>query len=360
MAATAISAGADTTCALLSDGTVRCWGLASGFQPQLGNSSTPVPLAGLPKPASQISVGGTFGCALLNDTTVWCWGGDAVGQLGHNMVDTSGSNSGPLEVLNLPAAATAVAAGNSYACVILSNATVWCWGDNEEAQLGTGTPTTDPPLGSSMPVQAGLATLGLGGPASLATGDQTTYVVTNGTQPGALAAWGDDSFTELGNLTLATPGMLVTVPMLGKVVSVAAGSGVACAILTDGTVWCWGNDNDGALGSGDTQFPDDAVPGQVVDLPVSSAISVAVGGTSACTILQNNTLWCWGQLEASPTPVQVTGFTGTPARVTVGLNHACVLTSNGSVWCWGSNNLDGQLGNGSPQSSAIPQMVVPW
>jgi alpha-tubulin suppressor-like RCC1 family protein len=350
MAAKAISAGPNATCAVLSDGSVHCWGQSSGYQPNAGNTSNPAALAGLPKPASQISLGDQFGCALLSDTTVWCWGNGAAGQLGNDKL----ANSGPVQVIDLPSAASALAAGGSHACVIVSGGNVWCWGDNEEGQLGTGSATVAPPLGSAVPVQANL--MALGSAVSLAAGEQTSYAVTSSSN---LAGWGDNTDGELGNVTIQ-PGDLVSVAITASAsaVSVAGGDEFACAILTDGTVWCWGNDMDGALGSGSTQFPDDPVPGPVVGLS-TRALLLAAGGTSACTILQNNTLWCWGRIESSAKPVQVTGIPGALKQVTVGLDHACALTGNGSVWCWGNNNLDGQLGNGRAQT-LTPGQVVPW
>jgi alpha-tubulin suppressor-like RCC1 family protein len=370
MAAKAVSAGTDATCVILNDGTVRCWGLDAGFQPGGTNTGSPVPLAGLPKPATQIGVGGEFGCALLNDATVWCWGDDGIGQLGNNMfqneMEMSGFLAAPAPVMGLTGTVTAIAVGGYHSCAIVNNSTVWCWGDNQSAELGIGQATIASPQGISNANEAG--TTQLGSAASIAVNAQDSYAVMSVT--GILAAWGDDYYGQLGNemdtMSGSTPITTITSVsqhLPNSVIAVAAGNAgyFACAILNDGTVWCWGYNLGGALGDGhlDTDEKFSSKPVEVVGLPASAA-SLAAGGESACTILHNNTLWCWGQIAGSPTPVQVTGFTGTPTQVSIGWDHACALMNNGSVWCWSSNNNSGELGNGGTEGSATPGMVVPW
>jgi alpha-tubulin suppressor-like RCC1 family protein len=318
---------------------------------------------GLAKPATQIGVGGEFGCALLDDTTVWCWGDNGVGQLGNGLFENemTGSFSPPGQVRGLSGTVTAIAVGGFHTCVTVNNATVWCWGDNQDAELGTGSPTVAAPNGISAPVEAG--TTLLGGAISVAVGTLTSYAVMSVT--GILAAWGDDYYGELGNGTNSMTGTpittIVSVPLSANALAVAAGNQFACAILADGTVWCWGNNHAGALGTGNTDNVEtfDSVAGEVLNLPASAA-SLAAGGASACAILHNNTLWCWGEIESSALPVQVTGFTGTPKQVSVGWDHACALMNNGSVWCWSTDNAEGQLGNGSTEGSSTPVEVVGW
>jgi alpha-tubulin suppressor-like RCC1 family protein len=136
--ATAISAGAFYACALLADGTAKCWGLNSSGQ--LGNgtftdSSTPVAVTGLTTATAITAGGGAHACALSADGTAKCWGYNGSGQLGNG---TNIDSSTPVAVTGLTTA-SAIAAGGFHSCALLANGTVKCWGYNLYGQLGNGT-----------------------------------------------------------------------------------------------------------------------------------------------------------------------------------------------------------------------------
>jgi alpha-tubulin suppressor-like RCC1 family protein len=155
--ATTITAGMEHTCAGLADGTLRCWGW-DGFR-QLGAnrppdpdivdwSWTPVTVVGISATATGVAAGGNHTCALLADGTVRCWGGDDFGQLGNGgTIEPSGMSPTPVPVIGIQSA-TSIAAGTyttfgfgGHTCARLADATVRCWGANYFGQLGDGTTT---------------------------------------------------------------------------------------------------------------------------------------------------------------------------------------------------------------------------
>jgi alpha-tubulin suppressor-like RCC1 family protein len=124
----------------------------------------------------------------------------------------------------------------------------------------------------------------------------------------------------------------------------------ACALLSGGTVECWGYN----IGNGTSTLCNgtnvcSSTPTAVSGL--SGATAISVGGQSACALLSGGTVECWGN-----TPVAVSGLSGATA-ISVGGQSACALLSGGTIECWGSND-EGQLGNGTTTNSSTPVAVV--
>ncbi len=330
------------------------------------NPSRPVEVTGLPKPATALAIGSDFGCALLNDGSVWCWGNDVLGELGNGTFSTLTGPAGyaPAQVKNLASPVTAIAAGYYHACAVVNKATVWCWGNNAQAELGSGTPTTSTPAGISLPVQA---KVGSGTIVTVAAGSEQSYALFGtGT---LIESWGANESGELGDGSSTPTTAIQDVGLTVPAVSVTSGTDahLGCALGSDGGVYCWGDGSDGALGSS-SPSANQSSPVKIVGLP-TTATQISASRETACAILHNGTLYCWGGNEdgeagkASPsnfaTPMQVTGFTGTPVSVAVGYTHTCALTNNGSVWCWGGDDT-GQLGDGQTVSSPTPIQVNNW
>lgn len=136
---TEIEASAEGTCAVLSDTTVKCWGI---LPTELSSTSTtPLDVAGLSGVAA-LSTGGayTHACVLLSAGGVKCWGNNLSGKLG---IGSTVHQDTPQDVFGLSAGVTAITAGYHHTCALLSGGAVKCWGENSDGQLGIGSSTGD-------------------------------------------------------------------------------------------------------------------------------------------------------------------------------------------------------------------------
>jgi alpha-tubulin suppressor-like RCC1 family protein len=314
--ATAITAGNAHTCTLLDDGSVRCWGLGSsgrlgyGNTASIGDTETPGSVApvdlGVGRTARAITAGNAHTCAVLDDGSVRCWGLGTSGRLGYGNTATIGDDETPASVapvyLGAGRTAKAITAGDAHTCALLDDGSVRCWGLGTSGRLGYGNTVTvgdDETPGSVVPVF-----LGAGRTArAISAGDSHTCAVLD---DATLRCWGDGADGRLGYGNTATigddefPGSRPPVGLgAGRsAVSVSAGGSHTCAVLDNATLRCWGDGANGRLGYGNTaSIGDDEQPQTVggVDLGAGrGARAVSAGLAHSCATLDDGSVRCWG------------------------------------------------------------------
>ena len=351
--------GGDAVCAIQNDGTVKCWGYSSKG---LGDGSTyrsdtPITVSGISTAVKVCTPGSRGACALLSDGTMKCWGHNQYGQFGDGTTTNSQTpvpaGSGLNNIVDISCAP-------AFRCAVLSDGTVKCWGAAVYGRLGEGTSGSD-----WSNIKGPTTVTGISKAVAIDSSEMHTCVVLS---TGAMKCWGESTtyYPRLGssiNSNQATP---VDVGNTNKeAVQVFASAYHTCAVMTDGTVYCWGRNDDGQIGSGSTStvFTN---PTQVSD--ITNAIDVSLGYSYSCATLSDGKVKCWGKNDKG----QLGDGTTTERRTAVsaweydisdvsisqiiagGRANAdafvCILYSNGDVKCRGRND-QGQLGDGTKTDS---------
>lgn len=299
----AISTGYMNACGLVA-GAPWCWGRGPFAAGTIG---APVAIAGAAGFMS-IAVGMTHACALKVAGEAWCWGEDWAGQLGNGPGEVTSAVAVPVSGGHL---FTSLAAGTNHTCAIDLDASAWCWGQNASGKLGNGTLVAcspgASPYCSTIPVQV------LGGHhfSSIAAGQEHSCALD---ADGAAWCWGSDDQGALGNAAEhADAAVPVAVDGGLHFTAITAGDSFTCALALDGQAWCWGSDNNGRLGT--NGGPARQTP--VAVLTTQRFVSLDAGGAHVCAVTAAGESWCWGsndwnelgtgRLDNSPIPVKLPG-----------------------------------------------------
>jgi alpha-tubulin suppressor-like RCC1 family protein len=350
----AVATGHAFTCALLGNGSIACWGtntwgqLGAGVTVDGTKTFSVRPVASkelVHGPYTQVACGDTHACALLSTGTAECWGQNIKGQLGDG---TTTNSLAPVAVAGLTQIKS-LALGSSASCAVLADSSVWCWGLNMGAAAGA--PKTFP---------APVAVAGLTAVKTVAIGSSHACAVN---LDGSVACWGQGAFGTLGR-DLASSPVPVAVPGIAGATGVALGNEHTCAVLADGTVWCWGNNSSGQLGNGDLNGTVSVYNPSLV-VGVAGATVIAAGDDHSCALLSDLTVKCWGQdangdlgdgrPNGKSLAVPVAGLQGAMS-ISASLGTTCVMVGTALVECWGYN-FDGQVGDGTTTNSLVPIVV---
>ncbi len=351
-----VSAGLSHTCATKTNGSLWCWGAGSSGQIGNGgvsNQSSPVRESTNATDWVTVSAGGSHTCATKTNGSLWCWGMGASGQIGN------GSTSNRLTPTRESTSATdwvTVSAGSNHTCATKTNSSLWCWGVGSFGALGNGS-TSD----RTTPIRESTNATNWR-QVDTRSGSHTCATKTDG----SLWCWGSNGTGSLGiganSNNQTSPVREATNATDWRYVAISAGH--SCAIKINGSLWCWGSDQDGRLGDG-------SVTGNQTTLVRESTnatdwLQLSAGGIHNCAIKTNRSLWCWGydnngqigngaNTDLLSSPVRESTNATDWSQVSGGERHTCATKTNGALYCWGLDN-GGQLGNG-PTSTDQPSPV---
>lgn len=338
-----LAAGGAHTCGLLQDGDTLCWGW-NRFG-QIGNGSSgitrdvpePAPVIAL-YDASIVAIAGSHMCARHGDGDVSCWGENATGQLGNGVFGDTLALAEP-QTVSLLAPGVTVTTGANHSCALISSTEVVCWGSNEFGQIGNGF------AGAIANTASPNFVSGLIGVSQMASGGNSNCAVVSGD----VYCWGDNQYAQVGQPTVGI-GDVRTIPtkveLLSAIQSVVMGKHHACALASSGLVYCWGRNNQAQLGG----YVGDSASTPSVVQNISDVVQISAGDDHTCAVTTQGALYCWGSNNAGQLGVESTDQPvafyrvdiGTIRQVAAGGSHTCAYDGT-SVVCWGGNE-HGQLG----------------
>ena len=302
---------------------------------------------GPPPSRSRVSIvaGGLHTCLVASDGRLFCWGGNDQGQLG-----TSGSRSSTPSAVGAELRFAAIAPGLGHSCALARGGGAWCWGENDHGQLGDRTQAA---RGSPVRAAAGHTFRSIAAGAAHTCGVDTR---------GAAWCWGSDAHGQLGDGGAADRATPVSVAGGLRFRSLDVGWNFTCGTTESGRAYCWGDNSAGQLGDGTTadRRQPSAVQGSI------QFQAVTAGSAHACGVTPAGEAYCWGRNASGELGDGSTSPRSTPVRVrsserfvavAAGAVHTCAVTSDGEGWCWGRNTY-GQLGNGGTSDSVEPVRVA--
>lgn len=314
------------SCGVHTDGSLWCWGLNQARRHGNGrfeDQNVPTRVGDRNDVGwSDIALGDSHACALRKDGSLWCWGAGNQGQLGGSVM---GGRALPTRLGN--ATWLEIKAGGATNCGRQQDGSLWCWGRNDNGQAGVA--AVNP---VKLPTQIGSSKAWT----QLSLGDNHACAVDSNHD---LYCWGDNGWGQLGNGAAPTDSSTpVAVGAGASWASVEAGYSYTCATRTDGTAWCWGNNDYNKLGKPGNAT---ALPQQVDDTDTWSSIS-ASSGSETCGIRKDYSLSCWGygavgngdpNGSAVDTPTAISSNACTDASNTCQAHQECNFVQGAGATC---------------------------
>lgn len=325
-----VLSGGGFSCAIAIE-KLFCWGENDQGQLGLGDvfarsQAAPVDFIG---EIRDLSLGHGHACLIDGDHNVWCWGENTDGQ--------TGAPAGPplLEPTQISASTgfQRIAAGHSHTCALSLDDNIWCWGNNDARQSGHSGSSTHIPTQVASPESF----------QRIAAGDRHTCAIAADNRG---YCWGANDRGQLGggtpNSTLSSTPTLVVAGY--TYAEISAGENHICGISPSGLPVCWGANDRGQLGNGNTT--DSGVPNFVAIPQGSSLILLRTGAEHSCAPTTAGALLCWGayadgrlgrSLSADQPSPTATDFSTAFVQFDLGAEHGCGHTEESEILCWGAS-----------------------
>jgi alpha-tubulin suppressor-like RCC1 family protein len=346
-----IAMSVEHACGVTAAGGLSCWGNNSSQEfginrPDLLSSSTPIPAA-TGVTFRSVTAGQGFTCGLSTDQFAYCWGSNDQGQLGDG---TTVDRSLPVRVAG-GVKFSSIQTDYNFVCGLSIESTVYCWGRNDYGQTGNG-------VNNAGPVTIPTAVAGGLTFARLVVGAEHACGLLF---DGSAYCWGNGGWSQLGHGGFGSSPSWAPTKVFSDVKFTEIFSAVHhnCGLAEDSTAYCWGLNKAGALGDGSTVNRNFA---KAVFGSQKFKTAMSMGENHTCAIGSSTGLLCWGGGESGQigngqtsnqlTPISVsTVFTA--IDLTGGQFGNCALASDGTAYCWGRNG-KGQLGDGSLINRSLP------
>ncbi|MCL2503105.1 MAG: cell wall-binding repeat-containing protein [Coriobacteriia bacterium] len=346
-------------------------GMAVAGAPAVADGAAPeatLPVASLSAGSvgwKAVSAGSSHSLAIKNDGSLWAWGSNGYGQLGIGIRGSGTSTNTPVQVGVAADNWKAVSAGVDRSFAIKGDGSLWAWGDNNGSALGIGMIVPDDMYmdaganSTSTPVRVGEAADRW---QAVSTGQYHSLGIK---EDGSLWAWGSNIYEQLG--IGSTEDMVRRTPVqvggaADKWQAVTTRDYHSLGVKDDGSLWAWGRNSSGQLGTGSTAGANTPVlTGSAAD----KWKAVSAGGRHSLGVKDDGTLWAWGSNSSGQlgngesgsddlegpivdkyAPIQVGVAADRWQAVSAGSEHSFAIKGDGSLWAWGSNGY-GQLGDGT-------------
>jgi alpha-tubulin suppressor-like RCC1 family protein len=247
-----------------------------------------------------------------------------------------------------------IASSNTQTCGVHDNGSVICWGELSGNYRWTSKPDVFSLVSNVKQLAAGE--------------DHMCALKSDGT----IKCWGYGYNGQLGygstsstNFSNSSPDNIRTVSGINNAVEISAGGYSTCARLDNGTVQCWGNNNTGQLGNGNTTQRNS--PTNVSG--ITQATQISVGAAHTCAVIDNNTVQCWGNssngrlgmgnVNGNQTSPQDVSSLNNITQVSAGQNHTCAVknSSGSNLYCWGENQYFQVGTNSNGVDYAVPELI---